>query len=106
MQKVQAGLNACINAVISRHPPTSHTKFLNIMGGLVVCQFVRANWHFITCIWVHSMFFLHLYKGDNFCDFLFATLENMTLPQWSPLLIKEQISPKRAYSFFLTVDPH
>ena len=33
---------------------------------------------------MHS-FFTVFTKGDNFCDFLFASLDDTTLPKWGPL---------------------
>ena len=47
--------------------------------------------------------FQHSTKGDNLCDFLFASLDIIALPNLSQLL-KERISSLRGKFFPLTVD--
>ena len=50
-------------------------------------------------------FFRHFYKGNNFCDFLFASLGNKTLPKRNLLLNESTCSCGSMY-FPLTVDPY
>ena len=51
-----------------------------------------------------TKFFLHFTKGNNFCDFLFDSLDGEALPKWGPLLRKE-FAPRGANFFVLIVDP-
>ena len=43
-------------------------------------------------------------KGNNFCDFLFASIDGIALPKWG-LFLKERIFSKRSNFFPLRVNP-
>ena len=38
-------------------------------------------------------FFCQVFKGDNFCDFLFALLEEEVFPKWGLLLQNKKLLP-------------
>ena len=57
----------------------------------------------LRCI-VHLHVFQYFLKGNNFCDFLFASLDDQTLPKMGQLL-KERICSHRSKFLPLKVDP-
>ena len=50
------------------------------------------------------MFFSHFYKRNNFCNFLFASLNDKAIQKWV-LFIKKNFTPMRANSFFKEIIP-
>ena len=56
-------------------------------------------------VWKHSHVFGQFYKVDNLCDFLFASLNNKTLPKRG-LHIKEKKYSYGSKFFHLRVVPH
>ena len=52
-----------------------------------------------------SMFQLFFFKGNNFCYFLFASLDEETLQNWG-LLLKERISSNGSKFFPFRVEPY
>ena len=58
----------------------------------------------LMCMGALSCFPAISTKGDNFCDFLFGSLDDIALQKWG-LLLNERICSKGANSFTLRVDP-
>ena len=61
--------------------------------------------HLLKVCGYTSIYILSFYKGDNFCGFLFSSLEGEALLKWG-LLIKERICSSRSKFFPLRVDPN
>ena len=66
-----------------------------------VSQFIYSN---IKVCEYTTMFYAVSTKGNNFCVFLFASLNLVTLLKWI-LLLKERICYFRSKFFLLGVDP-
>ena len=69
-----------------------------------VVQFKASNKMGLNVYGYTAQFFHQFSKGNNFCDFLFASVDKEDLPKWD-LALKEKTAPKGANSFLLELTP-